>query len=84
MNDWNGISLGNEVKDTVTGFTGTATSRIEYLNGCKQICIKPKMVKDGEMPEGQYIDIQQVEVVGQGVAVTQKPTGGDMMDTPKG
>ncbi len=84
MEDWNGIALGNEVKDKVTGFTGIATSRIEYLNGCKQICIKPKMVKDSKMPDGEYIDIQQIEVVGEGVDVAQKPTGGDMMDSPKG
>ena len=76
------IQLGQEVKDCITGFTGIATARVEYLNGCIQICVKPKMVKPGEMPEGQYIDDEQLEVIGDGVRVTIESDGGVMPDTP--
>jgi ActR/RegA family two-component response regulator len=77
------ITLGNRVKDIVTGFEGIATARLEYLNGCVQYCVKPTS-KDNAMPEGQYIDIQQLEVVDSGIAVKKKDTGGIMPDSPKG
>ena len=78
------IELGNKVKDIVTGFEGIAVSKVEYLNGCVQFCIKPLKGKDGKMPEGEYIDQQQLSVVSVGVAVKVKDTGGVMGDTPKG
>lgn len=78
------ITLGNKVKDTVTGFEGIATSRIEFLNGCIQYCIKPKMGKDGKMPEGEYIDEEQLMDLGKDVKVVAKDTGGVMPDMPNG
>jgi len=77
------IKLGQKVKDKVTGFTGIAIAKIEYLNGCIQFCVKPKIkAKDNKMSEGQYIDVEQLEVVGEGIRVESKPTGGVMGDTP--
>jgi len=62
------IELGQKVRDVVTGFTGIAVAKIEYLNGCLQIMVRPKMVapKKGDQqvrPEGAYIDIEQLVVV---------------------
>ena len=79
------IELGQKVRCKVTGFEGIATSRVEFLNGCVQYCVKPKMnEKDKKMPDGEFIDQQQLEVVKGGVEIQQEPTGGDMPDTPKG
>lgn len=78
------IKLGNKVKDIVTGFEGIAVSKVEYLNGCVQYCVKPAKGKDGKMPEGEYIDQQQLSFVSVGVAVKVKDTGGVMSDAPKG
>ncbi|MDR1347825.1 MAG: hypothetical protein LBJ63_05255 [Prevotellaceae bacterium] len=77
------IKLGQKVRDMVTGFEGIAIARIEYLNGCIQYCVKPQSQK-GEMPESEYIDHQQLEVVGDGVDIipTGEP-GGFMPDMPK-
>lgn len=55
--------LGEKVKDTVTGFKGTVISRIEYLNGCLQYCIDPKVGKEGKMEKSHYIDEGQLEPV---------------------
>lgn len=41
------IKLGTKVIDTVTGFTGTATSRIEYMTGCTQYGVAPRVGADG-------------------------------------
>jgi hypothetical protein len=36
------------------------------------------------MPDGEYIDIGQLEYVSEGVSIEMEPTGGPQMDTPKG
>ena len=78
------IELGQKVKDKVTGFNGIAVARIEYLNGCKQILVMPKMAtpKKGETqehPTGTYVDIEQLIVVrGKKIALADRdePSGG--------
>jgi len=58
------IELGDKVRCKVTGFEGIATSRIEFLNGCVQYGVAPK-IKEGEnkMPEEVGIDSQSLEVI---------------------
>lgn len=75
------IELGNTVRDIVSGFQGIATADVKYLNGCRQLCVKPK-TEDGKMPEAHYIDINQLQYVDNGVAVVASNTGGDMPDMP--
>jgi len=76
------IKLGQKVKDKITGFTGIATARVEYLNGCVQFCVKPQMVKTGLMPDGAYIDDMELDVIGDGISIPADPDGGLMPDTP--
>jgi len=76
------IELGMKLKDKVTGLTGIAVAKVEYLNGCVQYCVKPEMGKDKKYPDGQYIDVAQLEVVGKGLSLKKKATGGVMGDTP--
>lgn len=73
--------LGKTVKCKVTGFKGTATAFVKYINGCGQYCVTPKS-KDGTMPKGEYIDHQQLEEVGESVSIGLKQTGGPQRDTP--
>lgn len=75
--------LGNRIKDAVTGFTGIAVARIEYINGCVQYGIKPNVDKDGKMQEVHYIDQEQLRFVDDGIVVLKGDTGGDMEDCPK-
>lgn len=75
--------LGKEVRSIVTGFKGVATSKVTYINGCIQFCVKPRMKDDGLMPEGHYIDVEELEVIGEGVKVTPTATGGDRKEAPK-
>ena len=57
------IILGSRVKDSLTGFTGIATARAEFLYGCTRICIEPEEMKDGVPIESKYFDEQRVEVI---------------------
>jgi hypothetical protein len=76
------ITLGQKVRDQITGFEGIAVAKVEYINGCIQFGIKPKST-DGKMPETVYLDEQTLEVVDAGVAIEARRTGGENMDTPK-
>ena len=77
------IILGEKVKDKVTGFEGIATSRVEYLNGCIQYGVTPKIkVKENKKPGVEYIDEGQLELVGKGINTKKKTTGGFQSDHP--
>jgi hypothetical protein len=73
--------LGKQVRDVVTGLEGTATAEVKYINGCKQFCVQPKAV-DGKVPEGQYMDHQRLEVIGEGPSMPSSDAGGVMTNTP--
>jgi hypothetical protein len=74
------IQLGDEVKDKVSGFSGIAIGRIEYINGCIQFGIKSKVKKTGELPKDNYwVDEKELDIVKKGaVKIEMKRTGGDM------
>ena len=76
------IELGQYVRDEVTGFEGVATARVEYLNGCIQYCVRPRVNKDGEMQEAHYIDDVQLVVVGKGIVIKVEADGGPSPDVP--
>ena len=48
------VKLGSKVKDVVTGITGMATARIEYVFGDPQIRIE--LVVDGKPVEVWYAE----------------------------
>lgn len=77
------IVLGNRARCIVTGFTGIVTARIDYLNGCVQLCLKPPVDKDNKEQDGIYIDSQQLEYVDEGINVAQKRTGGPSSTAPQ-
>lgn len=72
------FNLGETLKDSVTGFTGIAISKVVFLNGCIQYCVKPtKLGKDGKAIDGEYIDSQQLVFVDNGInkQVDENKTG---------
>ncbi len=76
------ITLGNKVRDKSTDFEGIATSRLEYINGCVQYCVQPPVDKEGKRQDGIYLDSQYLEVIGNGIAVEAKKTGGPSSNAP--
>lgn len=54
------IKLGQTVTDSITGFTGIATSRTEYLYGCVRIGVQPKELNDGKPVQEEYFDEQRL------------------------
>ena len=59
----NMVKLGDMVKDKITGFEGLTLEKSEYLNGCIQFEVQPRIDKEGKIPESSHIDEQQLEVI---------------------
>lgn len=76
------FKMGVKLRDRVTGLEGICTGRLEYMNGCVQFCIKPKVGKDGKVPNGDWIDSQQLEQIGSGISINPRVTGGYNSDEP--
>ena len=66
------VNLGDEVKDKITGYKGTAICRHTYLQGCDRISVQPKISKanpsttDESFDEPQLIVTKAKAVVGNG------------------
>lgn len=54
------VKLGDLVMDAISGFSGIATGRSEYLYGCVRILVEPKETKDGRPIAGEWIDEQRL------------------------
>lgn len=80
------IELGKEGRDKITGFTGIITTRVEYLFGCTQYGLVPKVNEDGEIKSGEFFDEGRIEVIAPGITAeevqAEKP-GGINRDAPK-
>ena len=63
--------LGKQVEDRVTGFRGIATCVAHYLNGCTRVTVEPRVKEDGSFQESEFFDIQQLDVIGEGVKAQQ-------------
>lgn len=57
------IELGRQVKDKITGFSGTATGFCTYISGCSQVLISAK-ITDGGDAKTLWVDEQRVDYVG--------------------
>ena len=77
------LSNGTEVKDEVSGGTGIINGSAIWLNGCVQYSVQPKIKKgETEMPTSWWIDEDQLTIVGEGVNIKQKETGGQSKRSP--
>ena len=65
-----GVKLGSKVTDSITGFTGIATARTEYMNGCVRVGIEAPLGADGKLLEVEWFDEQRV---GESTATTGGP-----------
>jgi len=74
--------IGQELRDTLTGFKGIAVERTTYLNGCVHYSLQPSVKKQtflggllGEAPRASHFDFKRLTLVGDGVAdKLKKPT----------
>ena len=61
------VGLGARVKDPISGLTGIAVSRTEFLYGCVRVGVQPEALHDGKPIDQVFVDEPQLEVVAPGV-----------------
>ena len=81
------VILGSIVRDVVTGFTGVAVSRTEWLHGCVRVGVQPRELHEGKPIESSVFDEAALEVVSETFPQLRQPdeggfrtTGGDRPD----
>lgn len=57
------IRLGDEIRDTITGFSGIAISRTEHLTGASRVCVQPKTMDGAKPAEEYWFDETRLEIV---------------------
>lgn len=76
------VKLGDEVKDEVSGFQGIAVARTEYLNGCVQFEVQPKVNEKMELPDSCFIDEQQLQIIEKNNKEDPEEAGGGVRNHP--
>ena len=57
------IELGNRVRDTVTGFTGTAVGKTIWMYGCERFSVQSDKLHDGKPVDEHWFDAQRLEIL---------------------
>lgn len=77
------IALGQQYKDSITGFKGIAVSRIEYITGCIQYELQPHGVqKDGTTKAAKWFDECRITCDGKGPKGGPAPSSVPMFSHP--
>ncbi len=67
-------SLGDRVRCKISGFTGIATTHATHLAGCDRLWVLPAVGEDGKAVDGQWLDIDMLEIVDPAVVDVMKYT----------
>jgi len=74
------IEFGDEVNDIISGLTGIAVARTDWMNGCARIGIAGPS-KDGIIQELQWVDITQLIIIKKGkIIIPVEDPGGPRQD----
>jgi hypothetical protein len=57
------IEIGQKVTDRITGFTGVVTGKVNYISGCEQALVAPRVDKDGKLVSSEWFDVQRLDAV---------------------
>lgn len=67
------ITLGDRVKDKISGLKGIAIGATNWLYGCRRITVQPEDSKDGKPCDTFCVDEPQLEVLKSAVVVPPSP-----------
>lgn len=72
------MNLGDEIRDTISGFKGICSGKAEWLYSCTKVMITPKALdkKTGKPAESDWFDEPQTERVKKEVVKPKNNTGG--------
>lgn len=67
------VRLGSRVRDLITGLTGIAIARTEWLYGCARVVVEPTELRDGKPMDAVWFDEQRVEEIEPNVMPVVEP-----------
>jgi len=75
--------LGDQVKDSVSGFKGIAIGITLFLHGCTRVGVQPRITKDGKLPSAEWFDEPQlIKEKANAVKTGSRDIGGPMISVP--
>ena len=57
------IQLGDEVQDIISGFTGIAMAKTDYMWGCTRFAVQPQEIKENKLGDPIWFDEPQLIVI---------------------
>lgn len=54
------MKMGIIARDSITGFEGRVTAICEYITGCHQALVQPRVKDDGTFVEPRWIDLDRL------------------------
>lgn len=54
------VKLGSKVTDSITGYSGVALCRIEYMNGCIRYEVQSPTLFEGKVVQSEFFDEQRL------------------------
>jgi hypothetical protein len=81
MSSYEDIELGDEAKDTITGYKGVVVAFTTWLNKCRRLTLQSRELKDGKPIDVQVFDIEQLQLVKKGKQPEKPYTGGSRPNT---
>jgi hypothetical protein len=64
------LQFGVEAYDVITGFTGAIIAYVQYMTGCNQYLLAPRVDKEGKQIESHWFDEARIKVKDKGATVT--------------
>lgn len=74
------IRVGDEAKDSITGYKGIVIAKTEWLNGCARLTIQPQELHDGKPIEAHTFDENQLILIKAKSHEAVRDTGGPRED----
>ncbi len=75
------FSVGDKLKDKITGFSGVVMARTEWLNGCVRYQLQPTELKAGKMQDEAVFDEGQLVLVKAAKPEPKPKRGGPQNDS---
>lgn len=67
-----GLKLGDEAEDVVSGVRGILSQHIQHLDGSSQWVLQPKSQDATEMPRSLYVEDAYLKRIGDGVRAAKQ------------
>ena len=72
------ISLGDEARDAITGYTGVVIAVTNWLYGCRRLTLQARELKDGKPVDNCTFDEPQCVLINPKIAFSTTGPGGPM------